>query len=151
MVRILELVRDELTQHKRFDSYADPDMSGACAIASYVGYVALRAMGYEPEFVSAWRIDFDSGHLSSHCWLELDGLRYDATATQYGTKDWVFVTDASIRHQYYDRYDKRLYGSAALYEVMDPSVWGEQSPQRYGSWVKSTVRKLQDRVQDACA
>lgn len=80
--------------------YYDDDLGGACNSASKALVLLMRKNGYRPQFILG---EFFSrlekpGEVvffgDSHCWVEWHNLIIDVTATQFGIKKAVFVTDA---------------------------------------------------------
>lgn len=80
---------------------------GACAIASWVMWRALKRAGFDDaEMVAGWyRVHLDRGygtkpHFGPHCWVTVEGKLLDLTATQFGVPEPVYVTEPGQDENY---------------------------------------------------
>lgn len=71
-------------------------LTGACAIASFTLWKALRAVGIDAIFVRGWY------HGCIHCWVVVDDQVVDTTATQFGIGEKVYAphVDEDDGYQY---------------------------------------------------
>lgn len=135
--RLGRLLRVELQsfvkEHTSSDFYGN--FGGACGFMSYAMYLLLRRLGIKSKLVVAGG-DFIG---CSHCWVEVDGLIVDLTATQFGYKRPVqVVTRPSEWHK-----PVKYRGAAALREL---KTWnGRQNPL---NGVK-TISRAVERVLEA--
>jgi hypothetical protein len=98
-------------------------LSGLCAIASYELVVELHRAGYmNAALVKGY---FYGKRNGNHCWVWLDDLIIDVTATQFDVPSPVLIARVDD-----PRYSPEHIGFRA-YGVTSPSNWGYQSPERF--------------------
>ena len=122
-------------------------LMGACAIASWVLWRALRRTGHDAEIVIGWYrmltkedVEFKLyPMMCNHCWVTVDGQLIDLTATQFGVPHEVYVTDPGQDENYcvlnlfglYSEasYDIRKY-MASTHAAAEKELrnWDSQSP-----------------------
>lgn len=113
--------------HTEKTTAGEMNLCGACGIASVVLWRALKAAGFkQATLVRGWY------HGSNHCWVVVEGLVVDITATQFGViAPVVFVDDARSHFEGYEL-TKVYSGSEARFNddaFKDISTWIEgQSP-----------------------
>ncbi len=107
-----------------------------CAIGSWILFQLARKEGYAPEFIEGTYLPetFHKDELN-HCWIELDGIAYDITATQFGFSRKVMIRRASNRKQFVavNKY-KNING----FTLKD---WNEQSPGRYMTEIQEMLQE----------
>lgn len=109
----------------------DPiDLTGGCAIASYVLWRVLQEKGVEAQLV---RGSYSKG---AHCWVQLQGVCVDATATQFGVPDLVWVTAQGTDPHYHTSYINE--------EALDDFAysWRTQSPLHFLSELEAMAREI---------
>ena len=116
-----------------------PRFAGACAISSYILWLVLRAEGHAAVLVCV--VDH-KGTGEGHCWVEVDGLVVDITATQFdGKKVCIFPIGTPSphhrgRHLYELTGENRFENDEAIREVSD---WDVQSPFSWDSLIESVI------------
>lgn len=65
------------------NSFDPNDLEGACTTAAYLTFLYLKDKKLKPTICLA----------SNHAWVELDNLVIDLTATQFGVKRAVYITE----------------------------------------------------------
>lgn len=105
----------------------EPDMAGACSIAALALARLLRRRGIAAVFVIG---GFDGSGPGSHCWVEVETLRLDITATQF-KQPAVYITRVGEDG---DRYEHEMRGLAAH---RDAANW---------LWPSNTQRRWVDRI-----
>jgi hypothetical protein len=101
------------------------NLCGACAIASIVLWRALRAAGFrDTSVVRGWYFG------SNHCWVEVEGLLVDVTATQFGaTRAVVFEPVEHARIHGYELFKGPYSADRDEAALRSTSTWCEgQSP-----------------------
>ena len=135
-------VRDRITEwvYTRLDGPGDvpdidpTDLTGACAIASYVLWRVLQELGIESTLVRGY---YARG---PHCWVNLRGVRLDATATQFGIPDLVWVTSIGTD----PHYEEFALNEEALEDFA--ASWRSQSPLSFTSELESMAREIATRL-----
>ena len=84
IIQVAEKVRDSIAKELG-DSFPS-GLGGDCAVSSYTLHKKLNRLGFKSKFVQ--------GHyrMMEHCWVEIDNLIIDITATQFGIKEKVYIT-----------------------------------------------------------
>jgi hypothetical protein len=138
VIEVATKIRYKVAAWVRNDQNIDPDMTGACAIASYTLWRTLRAKGRRAVLVME-----GNGH-EAHCWVELSGYVIDITATQFDGPDvaifkvgedpewWTEWSEAM-------KFNMRVTNSKAFNAVKE---WGDQSPLKYKRKIESLVSHL---------
>jgi hypothetical protein len=103
-------------------SDCDDNLCGACSFGSYLLTKVLQKNGYDAYFVEG---DYKN---SCHCWVELDDVIIDITATQFGNYPKIYITNND------DNYYINTYGTNAVREVK--KQWFQ------GGWIKRFNKKL---------
>jgi len=103
IVKISHLVRDEVEKYviskNKNDEFGmpsyvdDEDLTGACAIASYVLYRVLRKLNVSAKFALG----------DNHCWVQCSDWVIDLTATQFGYKEKVLFSKILAILKYINR------------------------------------------------
>ena len=79
-------------------SYIDNFPHGACGhVSELVGRYLSDQFSIEPEYVCGTLYDGEGNRLSSHAWLEWNGVTIDISADQFGWPP-VIVSDCSTYH-----------------------------------------------------
>jgi hypothetical protein len=117
------------------------DLCGACAIASFALWRVLRSLGIKAKIVCVIVAAFGE----SHCWVEVGGLAYDLTATQFDSNA-AKVEVRSVAYMARKFRGKRYEGKEAEEYI---SSWGSQSPVRYRSKISSMVYRIRRNVLDS--
>jgi hypothetical protein len=119
------------------------DMANACALASYAFTRVLQARNAPAVFMYG---EWDTGEfaryspvLRQHCWVELHGLIYDLTATQFGVADEVLV----VRRSDPRYYECHAAGGEAIAWIN--KHW-PLSPKRFRRAVNSTIYACRKRA-----
>jgi hypothetical protein len=87
------------------------ELGGRCHLASRVLYKEARKSGLKVKMCTGWfENDFSAG---GHCWIEFEGKIIDITATQFGIKDKIFITD--VNDSRYDCHHKSVGRSEQEY------------------------------------
>jgi len=90
--RLTELGRALRKEMKPFIKKHESDFygnfGGACGVMSYAMYQVLKRLGLKPVLALAG----PQTQTFQHCWVEVDGLIVDLTATQFGYDKTVQVT-----------------------------------------------------------
>lgn len=140
-------IRIQIEEWTKENLDVDPEnLQGGCAIASYVLYKALIKLGCKPKFVMA-----DSG-FGSHCWIELEDMVIDLTATQFNTKytKSLGLSDCQKvliikKNSYLNKipqlkdYKDICYNKKAIESTKD---WEQQSPLVYTKELKKFIRNI---------
>jgi|SRR5579871_1625802 len=108
------------------------DFGGACGLMSYALYTALKRLGRKPVLALAG----PPTQSFQHCWVEVDGLIVDLTATQFGyTKPVQITTRPSEWHK-----PLKFKGRRVITEI---KRWvGSQSPLRHRRAIESAVNRV---------
>lgn len=108
-------------------------LAGACGIASYTLYRALKRKGYSP-ILACWVSKF-----GGHAWVELGNIVIDVTATQFGRYPAVHI----VGRNQYDVIEKRegeiVYNRKAVRCI---STWHQQNHTQYQSEIVAFVKAL---------
>jgi hypothetical protein len=115
---IIRIKIEELLDTEMFNGIYE-DLCGACAICSVALCKSLKKFGYKPDLVNGMYEGY-----ACHCWVELDGKIYDITATQFGLKDKVFITDVDDFNYLEKEYINNV-------EEFFKKWVGEQKPYKY--------------------
>lgn len=114
----------------------EPNLSGACAVASHALAGMLRQRGFAAEFAhGSYRTETNSDH-NCHCWVVVDGnLIIDVTATQFGEQALVCVprTKAEV-----GKYEIENAGRSAVL------LWNQEVSAGIGE--SRRIRRLAERV-----
>lgn len=109
-------------------------LSGACGIASYTLFLALRKKGYDPDlvcWVSPW---------GGHAWVELDGTVIDVTATQFSRKYRAIHIVPKVRYNVVDlSLGHVLLNRKAIRSI---ATWDRQSHLQYEVEVQGLLLQL---------
>lgn len=100
------------------------NLSCYCAIGSWILFHLASQQGYEPKFIKGTFCHPKKNYFCEHCWIEIDYIAYDITATQFGFEQEV-LTKNPIRLEGYvveNIYHKQDLSSDFLAD------WEEQSP-----------------------
>lgn len=135
--RLAGQVRAKVVKWTKNNSAIGRDLCGACGIASYALYEALRSQGRRPTLVVLLG---DSGH----CWVELSGYVVDLTATQFkGPRVAIFRNgdwpDWGRNDRAYLIDGDRYINNKAVEELDD---WGDQSPNLYSRKIDRFIELL---------
>jgi len=152
VIKTAKAVRKEVQRwaYKLEDDYAiTPDtLRGACGIASFLLHEALEAQGISSIFVmgrfwsrgysnTPWADSADPLY-TNHCWLVVDGMIVDITATQFDEEEPVYLTEADD-----DRY-RPVYQNQEGVDIL-MSKWDDQSPKKYpNSMPRILTKALQE-------
>lgn len=133
--RISSKVRARVVRWVANNQDVGNDLCGACAIASYTLWRALRAIGRQARLVAV------EGGFSAHCWVELSGYVVDITATQFGGPKIAIFRVGDVPDWADDAYEhgQRLVNDAA---VEDIEGWNGQSPVLYRTKIDRLVDHL---------
>lgn len=114
------------------------DLMGACAIASYTLWKALKVLGYEKaNLVCVSTIDY------GHCWVEYRGYVIDITATQFaGPEIAVFQRRKAPSWFKTETWGRRRWNEHAVEEV---HKWGAHGPHLYEKKTSSLIKRLEER------
>jgi hypothetical protein len=127
-VRIASEIFALSSESKSLDFHGREDLGCMCATASFALYTELKKNGYDCVFVSGRFKDW-----CDHCWVEIDGMIVDITATQFsGIEDDVLVVPSNDdRYKPYSSRSRRK--NMGNLSNMQKSGWPkEQAP----SWRK---------------
>lgn len=102
--------------------HCNPNLEGCCSFGSYLLSKVLQKNGYDAYFVEG---EYDDNF---HCWVELDNVIIDITATQFGDLPKVYITETD------DNYYINTYGIKAVREVK--KKWYQ------GGWLNRFNKKL---------
>lgn len=134
---------------------------GACALASWVMWRALKRAGHsDAEMIAGWYQTFedesgDHPFFGAHCWVTVEGQLLDLTATQFGHPASVYVTDPG-EDKNYTVLDLHVLYSAESYRIrkwmagtgadaeMRLMEWDSQSPFR--SRYRPDLQVIEDRA-----
>lgn len=108
-------------------------LAGACGIASYTLYKALKRKGYNPNLV-CWVSQF-----GGHAWVELGDIVIDVTATQFGKYPAVYIVSRDQYDVIAEREGDRLYNRRAVRYI---STWHQQNHTQYQSEIIAFVKAL---------
>lgn len=107
---------------KNLPEHCDSNLEGCCSFGSYLLSKVLQKNGFEAYFVEG---EYDDEY---HCWVELNDVIIDITATQFGDFPQVYVTDSD------DKYYINTYGNNAIRTVK--KQWYQ------GGWINRFHKKL---------
>lgn len=115
-------------------------MMGACCIASYFLYRALKKNGYSPNFIVA----ADREDCLSHCWVELGSYVLDLTPRQFNEKLPKILV---IKKDKYLNKIPEVRNYVLILKnrkaIADSKTWTKsQSPLKYLNKINYHVRKL---------
>jgi hypothetical protein len=106
------------------------DMTGACAIVSWIAQRVLTNLGYQVHLV---RGEFDE---QVHCWVQIGHVIIDGTATQFGIPGPVYLTTRGKD----PRYVELFRDDDAEEEFLRD--WRSQSPYRFGREVTTIADEV---------
>lgn len=107
------------------------DLMGACAISSYVLWKVLKKSGIESNFIQG---DFEF-EWNAHCWVEIENIIVDITATQFGYDRKVVFSDKSDVN-----YIPKRINLSAVREVN--KYWHYQSIKYHHHKIHNLITKL---------
>ncbi len=160
--RVGALVRRAVHRLRRaFPDTIGADLAGGCAIASSILAAALQRLGLRAKLVVGVYDDRRAagfcatwfrfvGCLSSHAWVELDGLILDVTATQFRGHPAVYVTDVRD-HRYYARHVGQHAKRALLRWTMAKGAARYQAPVLHARFVRLAAEEIALTAQPSCA
>jgi hypothetical protein len=132
-------VRERVAEWVERAPSIEPDLGGACAIASYALWRVLRARGFPAVFV------FQADSELAHCWVELNGYVVDITATQFGGPP-IAIFRVGEKPDWWEDLDDLPHRSINQEAMRRVSKWKEQSPQKYHAKVERLVGRLQSEA-----
>ena len=91
--KICHKVREALLEYDKKTEKIGPSLGGYCAIASFVLCRCFAKIGLRPKLMELINDD-----RCSHCWVELNGKRFDVTATQFGNYPKILVGTKRSKH-----------------------------------------------------
>ena len=144
--RVGLMVRREIERLNRHYDFADPDLCGACGIASWTLHKILGHLSIQNEIVMG-HVDGDED--ADHVWLEVPSILaepaiLDVTATQFGITPLVVL--APLSDPLTRRFAPRLRGKAVLKDFRE---WGSESPWWYKKDLEKIVHKTLLAVSEA--
>jgi len=148
-IEVARRVRRQIQREQRDGKhgYVEDRLRGACGLAS--ARICLELGTPEPmrkgEFLCRCRENFwdrklpdKVSHYESHCWVEIDGVILDATATQFGRfRSIAIIQPGTVTHA---RYVTKSSGA----DAMDSMLWWLEQPDY---WVVETfVRNYREKL-----
>lgn len=114
-------------------SFYDRDLAGACAVASFFVHKKAIALGLNSILNHGYyKEDF-------HCWVSIDNIIIDITATQFGIKRKIFITKSTNKN--YKSIRKFISNKAPKYF----DDWGTvQNPKHY-KMINNELRYIGNR------
>jgi hypothetical protein len=107
VIRVARTVRRRAEKEAAALGWMRSDLGGWCSVVSYAFIQALKKENVNATLVSGWYQDGLGG--AGHFWVELEDQIIDLTATQFGQRHKVYVTD-----KYNSKYDARHRGKTAM-------------------------------------
>jgi hypothetical protein len=105
------------------------DLNCYCAIGSWILFSLAEREGYSPKFVEGTYL-FSNLRLMdelNHCWVEVDGIVCDITATQFGFSRKIMIRRRNnLKH--FRAVNKYCADNMASDFLKD---WGDQNPELY--------------------
>ncbi len=150
-IEVARRVRRQIQRERRDGKhcYVEDHLRGACGLAS--ARICLELGTPEPmrkgEFLCRCRenahMDLMFGgrgiadHFESHCWVEIDGVILDATATQFGRfRSIAIIQPGTVTHA---RYVTKVSGA----DAMDSMLWWLEQPDYWT--VETFVRDYREK------
>jgi hypothetical protein len=146
IIQIAEAVRDEVHEFEQeeqrpgYGPHAHENLSGYCAIASYLLISVTDKLGYNLDLVvGRTKMDLKSS-LSNHAWAEHENEILDITATQFWT---------SVKRVHVTKCSNRYYRPIAKNEAAHNELknrWSTQSPYTYMGDLDERAYKLAQQL-----
>lgn len=116
--------------------FIDRYPGGACGhCAELLAFHLNRRFGVIPDYVCCEFHGDDGARLTSHAWLEIDGLILDISGDQFGWLPVIVTRDSTLHAQGRDEVRHRW--------AMDPGWWGQQCG---GIWRAAEAHMAQHRA-----
>lgn len=160
--RVGALVRRAVHRLRRaFPDTIGADLAGGCAIASSILAFTLQQLGLRAKLVvgvyddrrsagvsaTGWRF---VGCMTSHAWVELDGLILDVTATQFRGHPAVYVTDVRD-HRYSAQHIGQHAKRALVRWTTAKGAARYQAPVLHAEFVRDAAKEIALTLQSSCA